>query len=157
MIGAKGEFVLSPRLDDLQSAFALTKAFTESTPAEYINLCAVFDNEEVGSGTRQGADSTFLEDTLQRITEGLQEGHSTYLRWVADSFLISADNAHAVHPNHPEKADPANRPYLNGGIVIPTLREVPLSAIFPPHMYQCPAWISDCLSWPCIPLWRQQV
>ena len=118
MIGAKGEFVLSPRLDDLQSAFALTKAFTESTPAEYINLCAVFDNEEVGSGTRQGADSTFLEDTLQRITEGLQEGHSTYLRWVADSFLISADNAHAVHPNHPEKADPANRPYLNGGIVI---------------------------------------
>ena len=118
MIGAKGEFVLSPRMDDLQSAFALTKAFTESTPAEYINLCAVFDNEEVGSGTRQGADSTFLEDTLQRITEGLQEGHSTYLRWVADSFLISADNAHAVHPNHPEKADPANRPYLNGGIVI---------------------------------------
>lgn len=117
-IGAKGEFVLSPRLDDLQSAFALTKAFTESRPGEYINLCAVFDNEEVGSGTRQGADSTFLEDVLQRITEGLQESHSTYLRWVADSFLISADNAHAVHPNHPEKADPTNRPYLNGGIVI---------------------------------------
>ena len=117
-LGAKGEFVLSPRLDDLQSAFALTKAFTESTPTEYINLCAVFDNEEVGSGTRQGADSTFLEDTLQRITDGLQADHSTYLRWVADSFLISADNAHAVHPNHPEKADPTNRPYLNGGIVI---------------------------------------
>ena len=118
MIGAKGEFVLSPRLDDLQSAFALTKAFTESTPAEYINVCAVFDNEEVGSGTRQGADSTFLEDILQRIAEGLQADHSSYLRWVADSFLISADNAHAVHPNHPEKADPTNRPYLNGGIVI---------------------------------------
>ena len=117
-IGAKGEFVLSPRLDDLQSAFALTKAFTESLPTEYINICAVFDNEEVGSGTRQGADSTFLEDVLQRITEGLQESRSTYLRWVADSFLISADNAHAVHPNHPEKADPTNRPYLNGGIVI---------------------------------------
>ncbi len=117
-MGAKGEFVLSPRLDDLQSAFALTKAFTESLPTEYINICAVFDNEEVGSGTRQGADSTFLEDVLQRITEGLQESRSTYLRWVADSFLISADNAHAVHPNHPEKADPTNRPYLNGGIVI---------------------------------------
>lgn len=117
-LGAKGEFVLSPRLDDLQSAFALTKAFTESTPAEYINVCAVFDNEEVGSGTRQGADSTFLEDILQRIAEGLQADHSSYLRWVADSFLISADNAHAVHPNHPEKADPTNRPYLNGGIVI---------------------------------------
>lgn len=117
-LGAKGEFVLSPRLDDLQSAFALTKAFTESTPTEYINVCAIFDNEEVGSGTRQGADSTFLEDTLQRITEGLQESRSTYLCWIADSFLISADNAHAVHPNHPEKADPTNRPYLNGGIVI---------------------------------------
>ena len=117
-LGAKGEFVLSPRLDDLQSAFALTKAFLESVPAEYVNVCAVFDNEEVGSGTRQGADSTFLEDVLQRITEGLQESRSTYLRWVADSFLISADNAHAVHPNHPEKADPTNRPYLNGGIVI---------------------------------------
>lgn len=118
MIGANGEFVLSPRLDDLQSAFALVKAFAESTPTEYINLCAVFDNEEVGSGTRQGADSTFLEDVLQRITESLQESRSTYLCWVADSFLISADNAHAVHPNHPEKADPTNRPYLNGGIVI---------------------------------------
>ena len=117
-LGAKGEFVLSPRLDDLQSAFALTKAFMESAPEEYINICAVFDNEEVGSGTRQGADSTFLEDVLERITEGLQESCSTYLRWVADSFLISADNAHAVHPNHPEKADPTNRPYLNGGIVI---------------------------------------
>ena len=116
--GVNEEFVSAPRLDDLQSAFALTKAFTESTPAEYINLCAVFDNEEVGSGTRQGADSTFLEDTLQRIAEGLQADHSSYLRWVADSFLISADNAHAVHPNHPEKADPTNRPYLNGGIVI---------------------------------------
>ena len=117
-LGTKGEFVLAPRLDDLQSAFALTKAFTESTPAEYINICAVFDNEEVGSGTRQGADSTFLADVLDRITEGLLADHSTYLRWIADSFLISADNAHAVHPNHPEKADPTNRPYLNGGIVI---------------------------------------
>ena len=117
-LGAKGEFVLSPRLDDLQSAFALTKAFTESTPVEYINICAVFDNEEVGSGTRQGADSTFLADVLDRITEGLGVDHSMYLRWIADSFLISADNAHAVHPNHPEKADPTNRPYLNGGIVI---------------------------------------
>lgn len=117
-LGANGEFVLSPRLDDLQSAFALVKAFTESDPAEYINLCAVFDNEEVGSGTRQGADSTFLSDVLDRITEALGADRSTYLRWVADSFLISADNAHAVHPNHPEKADPTNRPYLNGGIVI---------------------------------------
>lgn len=117
-IGGQGEFILAPRLDDLQCAYAAMTAMTESMPKNYINICVIFDNEEVGSGTRQGADSTFLEDTLQRITDGLQADHSTYLRWVADSFLISADNAHAVHPNHPEKADPTNRPYLNGGIVI---------------------------------------
>ena len=72
----------------------------------------------MGSGTRQGADSTFLEDILFRACESLKIGKETYLKLVAGSFLISADNAHAVHPNHPEKADPTNRPYLNGGIVI---------------------------------------
>lgn len=118
LLGANGEFVLSPRLDDLQCVYAAMEAFCESTPAEYINVCAVFDNEEVGSGTRQGADSTFLEDVLFRISESLKKDRSEYLRLVAGSFLISADNAHAVHPNHPEKADPVNRPYLNGGIVI---------------------------------------
>lgn len=122
IIGAKGEYVMSPRLDDLQSVFASMQAFVESTPKNYINVCAVFDNEEVGSGTKQGADSTFLEDVLLRIHEGLNDGlqvnKSTFLQWIAGSFLISADNAHAVHPNHPEKADPTNRPYLNGGIVI---------------------------------------
>lgn len=118
IIGADGEYLLSPRLDDLQCVFASVKAFLETKPSEHINICAVFDNEEVGSGTRQGADSTFLEDTLYRICGGLQLGKKDYLRLVAGSFLISADNAHAVHPNHPEKADPANRPYLNGGIVI---------------------------------------
>lgn len=118
ILGENGEFVLSPRLDDLQCVFAAVKAFSESEPELYINVCAVFDNEEVGSGTKQGADSTFLEDTLWRIAEGLGAGRSEYLKWIAGSFLISADNAHAVHPNHPEKADPTNRPYLNGGIVI---------------------------------------
>lgn len=118
ILGDNGEFVLSPRLDDLQCVFSSVKAFAAVRPAQYINVCAVFDNEEVGSGTKQGADSTFLEDTLWRVAEGLEKGRSEYLRLVAGSFLISADNAHAVHPNHPEKADPTNRPYLNGGIVI---------------------------------------
>lgn len=118
ILGENGEFILSPRLDDLQCAYTSIRAFKESAPKEYINVCAVFDNEEVGSGTRQGADSTFLEDTLMRIGEGLNIDRSRYLQWIAGSFLISADNAHAVHPNHPEKADPTNRPYLNGGIVI---------------------------------------
>lgn len=118
MIGDNGEFVLSPRLDDLQCVFSSVKAFAQARPMKYINICAVFDNEEVGSGTKQGADSTFLEDTLWRVAESLDRNRSGYLRLVAGSFLISADNAHAVHPNHPELADPTNRPVLNGGIVI---------------------------------------
>lgn len=118
LIGENGEFVLAPRLDDLQCVYATAKAFSESVPTQYINVCVVFDNEEVGSGTKQGADSTFLEDTLWRVSEALGADRSGYLQLVAGSFLISADNAHAVHPNHPEKADPTNRPYLNGGVVI---------------------------------------
>lgn len=118
IIGGSGEYILSPRLDDLQCAFSSMTALLESTPRSYVNICAVFDNEEVGSGTRQGADSTFLSDILYRIQEGLGKSDSWIRQKIADSLLISADNAHAVHPNHPEKADPTNRPYLNGGIVI---------------------------------------
>lgn len=118
VLGDEGEFVMSPRLDDAQCVFACTKAFAESVPSKFINVCAVFDNEEVGSGTRQGADSTFLEDVLWRIGEGLEMSRSVFLQKIAGSFLISADNAHAVHPGHPEKSDPSNRPYLNGGPVI---------------------------------------
>lgn len=117
-IGGNGEYILSPRLDDLQCAFAAMTAMAESDPASYINLCAVFDNEEVGSGTRQGADSTFLEDVLVRIREGLGQTDAWLRQRIAGSLLISADNAHGVHPAHPEKSDPANRPCLNGGIVL---------------------------------------
>lgn len=118
ILGAEGQFVLSSRLDDLQSVYAASQAFLAAAPKEYLNVCAVFDNEEVGSTTKQGADSTFLEDCLRRLCESLGQSESDYHRCVAGGFLISADNAHAVHPNHPEKADPTNRPYLNGGIVI---------------------------------------
>lgn len=118
IFGEKGEFILSPRLDDLECVYTSARGFLESKPEKYINVCAVFDNEEVGSRTKQGADSTFLEDTLWRICASLELGRGDFLQMVAGSFLISADNAHAVHPNHPEKADPTNRPYLNRGIVI---------------------------------------
>ncbi|HKM33446.1 MAG TPA: M18 family aminopeptidase [Lachnospiraceae bacterium] len=118
VIGGNGEYILSPRLDDLQCAFSSMTALMESVPQSYVNICAVFDNEEVGSGTRQGADSTFLSDVLYRIKEALGKSDSWLRQKIADSLLISADNAHAVHPNHPEKADPTNRPFLNGGIVI---------------------------------------
>ena len=118
VVGADGDMIMSPRLDDLECAYGSMQALLESAPEQFVNICAVLDNEEVGSGTRQGADSDFLYSTLKRIVYATGGNEETYLQAVAESFLISADNAHAVHPNHPEKADLSNRPVLNGGIVI---------------------------------------
>lgn len=116
--GAKEEFLSAPRLDDLQCAFASMKGFLQGERKEHLAVLCILDNEEVGSSTRQGAASTFLLDTLLRIRECLGWSYETYLRMLAESFMISADNAHAVHPNYGEKADPVNRPLLNGGIVL---------------------------------------
>ena len=116
--GGAEEFVSSPRLDDLQCVFASLEGFLSAKRQESIAVCAVFDNEEVGSTTKQGAASTFLKDTLTRINLGLGRSQEEYLMTLADSFMVSADNAHAVHPNYGEKADPVNRPQMNGGIVI---------------------------------------
>ena len=118
--GLEGEWICGPRLDDLECVYGALEALlqSDSGSGNYINMLAVFDNEEVGSGTKQGADSTFLGDVLARIRTGLQMEEEAYRCMLADSFLISADNAHALHPNHPEKADPENKPYLNEGIVI---------------------------------------
>lgn len=118
LIGADDSFIAGPRLDDLECAYAGMAALADCAPENYVNLCVVFDNEEVGSGTKQGAASTFLKDVLERICCGLTISREEYLCMIADSFLISADNAHALHPNHPGKADETNRPMLNGGIVI---------------------------------------
>ncbi|MCM1087127.1 MAG: M18 family aminopeptidase [Muribaculaceae bacterium] len=118
LVGLEDDFLTGPRLDDLMCVFAGMTALVNSEPERHVNLCAVFDNEEVGSGTKQGAASTFLKDVLIRISSRLGAGEEEYRRMIADSFLISADNAHALHPNHPEKADAANHPLLNGGIVI---------------------------------------
>ena len=117
--GANEEFISSRALDDLQCAYATMSAFTKATESEdKLTLCCVFDNEEVGSLTGQGADSTFLSDTLERINEALGYNNTYLKRAIAKGYMVSADNAHAVHPNHPEYADPTNRPVLNGGIVI---------------------------------------
>lgn len=116
--GANEEFVSSSRLDDLQCAFSSLQGFLKGEKKEYAAVHCVLDNEEVGSGTKQGADSTFLYDTLVRINECLGLSYEEYLRALAKSFMLSADNAHAVHPNHKEVADPVNRPYMNEGIVI---------------------------------------
>lgn len=118
--GAANEFVSAGHLDDLQCAFSCFRGFISAedrkTPAVPVFAC--FDNEEVGSLTKQGADSTFLEDVLSRIAAGLGVTREGYHAMIARSFLLSADNAHALHPNHPEKADPVNRPLMNHGIVI---------------------------------------
>lgn len=116
--GACGEYVSAPRLDDLQCAFASLKGFLEAPRKDYLAVHCVLDNEETGSATKQGAASTFLYDTLTRAYSSLGMDREDYLIHLADSFMLSADNAHAVHPNYTDKADPSNRPYLNGGIVL---------------------------------------
>ena len=113
--GKDNELISSPELEDLQFAFASLEALTAAAPTDAIPLLAIMDNEEVGSQSKQGAASTFLYDTLSRITEALG---MDYRRAVAQSFLVSADNAHAVHPNHPEFSDGNHRVKMNGGIVI---------------------------------------
>ena len=116
--GAEEEFISSPRLDDLQCVFGCLNGFLEAEDSQSIAGLCVFDNEEVGSGTRQGADSTLLGDVLRRVCAALGLDESGYLRLVANGFMVSADNAHAVHPNHGEYADRNDRPRMNGGIVI---------------------------------------
>ena len=113
--GAAGELLVSPRLDDLQCVYGCLEGFLQARAGGGMAVYCVFDSEEVGSATRQGADGTLLRETLERICAALgrrlgEEG--------PHSMMLSADNAHAVHPNHPEYADPRQRPRLNGGVVI---------------------------------------
>lgn len=116
--GPQHEFISSPRLDDLQCAFATFRGFTNGKKQKDISVYALFDNEEVGSGTAQGAGSTFLTNTISRLTLSLGRSYDEIQAMLGKSFMISADNGHAVHPNHGEYADPVNAPVLNGGIII---------------------------------------
>lgn len=118
VMGADNSLIGSPRLDDLQCAYATLTGFLKSDPKEYVSVYALFDNEEVGSGTKQGADSTLLEEFLEILLEDRHMNGIQKRKFYQNSFLLSADNGHAVHPNHPEKSDPTNRPYINGGVVL---------------------------------------
>lgn len=118
VIGLNGEFISSGRLDDLQCAFGTLKGFLAARPEKSIAVYCAFDNEEVGSMTKQGADSSFLRCILERISAALGRSRDGFMASLSSSFMISADNAHAVHPNHPELEDPSHRPVPNGGIVI---------------------------------------
>lgn len=113
--GVDGEYISAAALDDLECAWGCTQGFLKSGDSASVPVLCVFDSEEVGSVSPQGAGSSLLEDTLGRICDSLKLHRG---RMLAQSFLVSADNAHAVHPNHPEYADPSNAPVMGGGLVI---------------------------------------
>lgn len=117
--GRNNEFISAPRLDDLQCVYSLLSGFVQSKETEStVAVLCVFDNEEVGSGTIQGAKSDFLPSVLRRISGGFSVDYDEHMRLLASSFMVSADNAHAIHPNRPDAYDSLNCPALNGGIVI---------------------------------------
>lgn len=113
--GAEDQFISAARLDDLQCAWGCFRGFMEARDSASVPVYALMDNEEIGSRTKQGAGGTFMIDWMKRICDGVGRDR---LSAIANSFLVSADNAHAVHPNHPEYADPTHRPVMNGGVVI---------------------------------------
>ena len=116
--GADDAYFSCGRIDDLECAWTSLVAFTQCVTEGHINVCAVLDNEEVGSGSKQGANSTFLRDVLTRIGNALGASDEEIRAAMASGFMVSADNAHAVHPNHPEKFDADNRVMMNKGVVI---------------------------------------
>ncbi len=118
LVGANEELITSGRLDDLSMVHASMSALLSAKPSAMTQVMAVFDNEETGSGTKQGAASPVLVNLLSRINEALGGNNETFLRAIDASFMVSADNAHALHPNYPEKHDPTNHPVLGGGPAI---------------------------------------
>ena len=116
--GLDDVFFSCPRIDDLECAYTSLQGFLAAETRGHINVFAMFDNEEVGSCSKQGADSTFLTDVLSRAASALSMTDAEFRAAVSASFMVSADNAHAVHPNHPEMYDADNRTYMNKGVVI---------------------------------------
>ena len=118
-VGLDSEFVLSPKLDDLSSTYASLLAFIDSkSPKGSLSVFASFDNEEVGSMTKQGADSDFLESILLRIKDCVGLTEDDYRAALASSWMLSVDNAHANHPNHPEYSDATTKVYMGKGVTI---------------------------------------
>lgn len=118
LIGRNQEFLSSGREDDLTSTYSALFGFLQSEETKHISLYVSFDNEEVGSLTKQGAQSTFLKDNIKRILKCLNAKDDDYEKAMAKSFMLSIDNAHANHPNHPELSDKTTNVKMNEGIVI---------------------------------------
>ena len=177
--GLNGEFIVSPRLDDLQCVFGCLEGFLSAKPGGSLPVLAVFNNEEVGSNTRQGADSTFLTDVLERIAHGCGLDSEGWKAAAANSFMVSADNAHAIHTAHPEYArcwaaassssttptSATPRTPYPGRCFRPSVRRrgcrssdtatgrispaAPPWAISPQPISPSPPWTSACPNWPC--------
>ena len=113
--GLNEEYISAAALDDLECAWGCTQGFLNADKSDAVSVLCVFDSEEVGSSSLQGADSNLLQNTLERICCSLG---LNLKRMLSQSFMVSADNAHAIHPNHPEFADPNNAPVVGGGIVL---------------------------------------
>lgn len=118
IVGANDEFISSAKLDDLSMVHEGVSALIDSKIGNSVNVLVCFDNEEIGSETKQGAASPMLRTVLERIAMSLSKDKEDFYRGLYNSFMISGDVAHAVHPNSPEKYDPVNKPVLNGGPVI---------------------------------------
>jgi len=118
LFGLKNEFISAGRLDDLSMVHAGLEAIISSDTSDHTKVLAIFDNEETGSQTKQGAGSPFLSNIIQRIVLAQGGSMDDYYRAVENAFMVSADNAHAWHPNYPEKMDPTNHPVMGGGPVI---------------------------------------
>ena len=118
LAGANKEFVMAPQIDNLECSYGLIEALINSKPVNSVNVCVLFDNEEIGSSTMQGAAGSLLEDSLLRISNALGYDYAKHLTFLANSFIVSADNAQGFHPNYPGKYDETNACYLNEGIVI---------------------------------------
>ena len=116
--GLNDEFLAAPRIDNLTSAYASLEALLSHADSNGVCMAAFFNNEEIGSSTTSGAGGDFLERTLRKIAGALRFDDNEYEKAIASSFLLSVDNAHAMHPAHPEKSDPTNKVKLGGGIVI---------------------------------------
>lgn len=116
--GVNDEFFASPRLDNLTSVYASLEALLSHAESGGICVAAFLNHEEIGSRTAQGAGGDFFENVLRRIAYAFRFDDNEYYKALASSFMLSADNAHAVHPNHPEKSDPTNKTMLGGGVVI---------------------------------------
>ncbi len=115
--GANGEYLCSPRIDNLTSVYASLSALATCNP-QNIAICACFDNEEIGSRTKQGANSSLMQTVLEKITSGLKKTRDDYVSACENGFILSIDNAHALHPAFPEKMDVTERVYMSKGIVI---------------------------------------